>query len=333
MPSLGHDLATIRENRGISLTEIQQSTKIPSHILAAIEDDSIFSDMGNGSTYIRSYVRTYAKALAIEDRKIIYALNKAEKGGYAGSLIDDEERSDEAPPRKDEEEDQKEPQPDAKNEQQEQTAKPPQEPPPATKQPDSSVLDSEDIHSVDWANLGSQFQPAKSSKNKKKISIIVAVVLLIAAAFLIYWFFFMTQTPTTGSSTGSLPAETTGDSDQLNTVALTDGDSVLSTAESSSSDGLADTLAVVVYAAYDKLEPIRVYTDLSDELNPYWIDQGEAIAFKFVNSFQFRGKLEHLILLLNGHRISNLKEQFYNAETGRIELSRSFFEKSSKWSR
>src|SRR5699024_11311287 len=94
-----------------------------------------------------------------------------EAGGYAGTHIDDEERSDEAPPRKEKEEDKKEPQPDAKNEQQEQTAKPPQEPPPATKQPDSSVLDSEDIHSVDWANLGSQFQPAKSSKNKKKISI------------------------------------------------------------------------------------------------------------------------------------------------------------------
>src|SRR5699024_9142343 len=115
----------------------------------AIEDDSIFSDAGNGSTYIRSYIRTYAKALAIEDRKIIYALNKAEKGSYAGSLIADEESSHEAPSPKDEEEDQNELQPAVKNDPQEQAATPP-----ATIQHDSSVLDSKDIHSVDWANLG-----------------------------------------------------------------------------------------------------------------------------------------------------------------------------------
>ena len=74
-----------------------------------------------------------------------------------------------------------------------------------------------------------------------------------------------------------------------------------------------------------------MYTDIADELNPYWIEQGEAIEFTFVNNFQFRDGLNDIILLMNGHRISNFREKFFNAQSGRVEISRSFFRGDSKW--
>src|SRR5699024_4061037 len=118
-----------------------------------------------------------------------------------------------------------------------------------------------------------KIQSSQSPQGKTKIGIIIAIVLLAAAIFLAYWFFF--KSGSTGVSSGSdLPSQTTN-SNQPAAMPPASGDSTISSTSNFSSDGLADTLTVVVYAAYDKLEPIRVYTDIFDELNPYWIDQGE----------------------------------------------------------
>src|SRR6056297_2691190 len=86
MASLGRDLAHIRKEQELSLEDIYETTKIPVRILRSIEDDSIFDDFENNATYIRSYVRSYAKALPIDEKQIIYALDKVAKNDYSGSL-------------------------------------------------------------------------------------------------------------------------------------------------------------------------------------------------------------------------------------------------------
>lgn len=105
MPSLGNDLALIRKHRGLSLEDVRNATKIPAHILSSIEDDSLFSEMEEHKTYVRSYVRSYAKAVDIEEETIVRALDHLEEGRYRGLLrketegvkgplfqLDDEER-------------------------------------------------------------------------------------------------------------------------------------------------------------------------------------------------------------------------------------------------
>jgi hypothetical protein len=94
---------------------------------------------------------------------------------------------------------------------------------------------------------------------------------------------------------------------------------------------LPDTLTMVIYAAHGKLEPVRVYTDIQDGINPYWIEQGEAVRFDFVNNINIRGQFSRMILILNRHPIQNFREQFYNPDTRLLEINRSFFEGDARW--
>lgn len=336
MPSLGNDLAALRKSRGISLDEIHRSTKIPKNVLASIEDNTIFADITNNPAYIRSYVRTYAKALSIEERKIVYALDKVEKGSYIGSLIDDEQRQ----------ELQEKNLLSATDAQE--TNESEQEPASASSGDiwdESSASDSKKIFSkpqqvgsVDWVDMGRQFQPTKSTNPKGRLAFTI-IILFVVAAFMVYWFYFRTLNSTTTDTSQEEPTRqtttTAPDSVELDVIPPTSEDSAGLTNNTASStqpkEALSDTLSIVVYAAYGKLEPVRVYTDIIGNINPYWIEEGEAIQFNFVNNFQLRGTESNIILLMNGHMLTDFQERFFNPETGRIELTRSFFEGDTKW--
>jgi len=334
MPSLGNDLAAIRKNREISLEEIHRSTKIPTAVLASIEDDSIFAEISSNPTYIRSYVRSYAKALSIEERKIVYALDNVEKNNYSGSLIDagqrqklpDEESS---PPESEGEIDaegesaqKKDPGGDKTKSASSVTADP--------------ILKSREVHSFDWAGMGQQFKPPKRANSKWRI-IILALILIVLGALLVYWFYFRADTSAATTSGTESPAQTSpmADSLRLDAMPPTGEDSARMAAAGDapplSGGALPDTLAIVLYAAYGNLEPIRVYTDLMGKINPYWLENGEAIRVNFVNDCQFRGALDHVILLMNGHVISNFQDRFLNPETSRIEITRSSFGDNPAW--
>ncbi|HCI71511.1 MAG TPA: hypothetical protein DHV30_13330, partial [Balneola sp.] len=61
--SLGSDLETIRKEKNLSLEDIFEVTKIPVHTLISIEKDTLFKSSSESKTYLRSFVRSYAKAL------------------------------------------------------------------------------------------------------------------------------------------------------------------------------------------------------------------------------------------------------------------------------
>lgn len=344
MPSLGNDLALIRKSQGLTIEEINQSTKIPKKVLASIEDNSIFQkNTGGSATYVRSYIRSYAKALSIEEQKIVYALNRAQNDNYDGSLIEEEQRAkyneDEDVPSTPSQKDSKETpaEDDSPEPKDEKDSEKPSDPKAPEVREENPVLHSEDVDSVDWVNLGYQFQPAKTLKSKGRFTIIFVVILLAIAAFLVYWFYFRGPSASTQAIQQGLP-QTTSSADSIQSEmspSATDDTVNFSEFASQSQDQktLPDTLSIVLYAAYDKLEPVRVYTDISDQLNPYWIKRGEAIEFDFVNEFHFRDGLSDIVLLMNGHVITDFEEQFLNQETGRVEISRSFFQGDSKWLR
>ncbi|SHE93217.1 Helix-turn-helix domain-containing protein [Fodinibius roseus] len=325
MPSLGNDLAIIRKSRKITLEEIHDSSKIPKTVLASIEDNSIFEDITSNPTYIRSYVRSYAKAVSIDERDIIYALNKVEKNSYSGSLIDDDRRQKIK---------------DKKISDSEGKEKRNRGEPAPTSISENPLSKTREIDSVDWADMGHQFKSTRTPSAKWRITLTVLILLAIGA-FLIYWFYVRTP----GNNATNIPQQeppsrttTTDDSLQLDVRSLTIEDSAQRTRGGGRSsqfreagEGLPDTLSIVLYAAYGTLEPVRVYTDILDEVNPYWIENGEAIRFNFVNDFQFRDGLDNIILLMNGHVIPDFRERFFNPETGRIEITRSFFQDDPRW--
>lgn len=88
MPSIGKDLVKIKNHLGLTIQDIQYSTKIPVHTLKKIEDDTIYSQSEEGPIYIRSFVRSYGHALKIEESILVKALNQFESGTYQHLLLE-----------------------------------------------------------------------------------------------------------------------------------------------------------------------------------------------------------------------------------------------------
>lgn len=345
MASLGHDLALIRKDQNLSLDEINKATKIPKRILRSIEDDSIFSDFDENATYIRSYVRSYAKALSVDEKQIIYALDKRQKSSYSGSLrkswkedphwADDqlaEEESSEKGPGESESDIRHDHSPEYQQGSEPESQK-------HQTRPVSSSTASErsEVQAIDWADMGRQFQPLQSTRPKTWIGIIVILIVAAAGIYSYFWYTGQTPTPPEQSSSQTSSPQLTSDSLQLDVSPVTnDSPSVASDTGSvgfqqQSFESLPDTLSIVLYAAYGKLEPVRVYTDIMDNINPYWIEQGDALRFTFVNEIRIRGQYSRMALLMNGHVIQNFREQFYNPDTRLVEINRSYFEGTPKW--
>ncbi|TYP92691.1 Helix-turn-helix domain-containing protein [Fodinibius salinus] len=354
MESLGNDLARIRKEKELSLDDINKATKIPLHILRSIEDDSIFSDLQESPTYIRSYIRSYAKALSIDEQKIIYALDKKEKGQYSGSLqkILDDSYDQKEKSTFELDEDNSDSSVESTDNAEEQMI---HDHSPEFKSDSNDSSDSESDHpeseeevptvqTVDWADMGRQFQPLESTKSKVWI-FIIGIIIVVGAV--IYFFFFNNRFTTSEDTPSTAQTEITtdntdepADSLQLNVMPSTPADSVTAINDTSKVPNpvqnttlseLPDTLHIVLYAAYGKLEPVRVFTDVMDDINPYWLEQGEAYKFNFIDEIQIRGQYSRMELLLNGHPIENLREQFYNPDTRLLEINRSYFVGDSTW--
>ena len=358
MASLGTDLARIRKERELSLQELHEATKIPMRILRSIEDDSIFTDLDENATYIRSYVRGYAKALSIDDRQIIHALDKREKNAYAGSLqkiLDNppEESSDsETIEEKESSAPNTQPKDDSKGEMVHDHS-PEFQSDSKTKSssrrttPRSTSPDRSEIRSVDWADIGQRFRPLQSFQPKTIIGAGFLLVIILVGS---YFLFFNSADENTGSNDQqasavkeSSAATSQDEAPQLNLVPETTK-TASDTVDSEQTDtligisqqnqpleALPDTLEMIVYAAYGRLEPVRVYTDIMDSINPYWIEQGDAMRFEFVNEIRIRGTFDNITLILNGHVVENFREQFYNDQTRLVEITRSAFEGESRW--
>lgn len=347
MASLGKDLAYIREEKNISLDDIYEVTKIPKRILHSIEDDSIFRDFEENPTYIRSYIRSYAKALSIEEKEIVYALNKKEKNDYSGSL---QKLLKKKPPQGfqfDEEEEKQsaeESEEDAKADNAETTSESENNEPDTSdeKLPSQKASEKPNVRSVDWADMGRQFQPLKTAQSRTWVGIFVILLLLIGGGSAFY-FYYYSPTPANTDNEDAVvqqktPKPVSTDSLELNVVSPESDDTSQVNANGDASaiqnkplQALPDTLDLVLYAAYGKLEPVRVSTDIMDDINPYWIEQGEALRFGFVNDIQIRGQFSRMVLLFNGHVIQNFREDFYDPETRLLEINRSYFEEDPQW--
>lgn len=337
MPSLGNDLAAIRKELNMSLEDIHKATKIPIHILDAIEDDSIFTHFEENITYIRSYVRSYAKALKIDDKLIVRALNQVQKGTYSGLIR--EGSSGEVRPKfqydsqefeSDEEEDDGEDMihdhvPAGTRE------SPKSQPDQPSSKSKHSPPNPPSVRSIDWADMGQRFSPLRAP-SKIWIGVVILVIAILGITGVIY--FQNTGPLSQESNPATQPragADALGsDSLQLNLTAPSDTNNIRQRS-ATPAESLSDTLKMVIYAAYGRLEPVRVYSDVMDSLNPYWIEQGEALRFDFVNIIRIRGQYSRMVLMLNGHVLEDFRQRFLDAQSGMLEINREVFEGDPKW--
>ncbi|HKJ34657.1 MAG TPA: helix-turn-helix domain-containing protein, partial [Balneolales bacterium] len=254
MPSLGEDLSDLRKKENLTLKNIFDSTRIPIYILKAIEDSSIFKDPKRNRTYVRSFVRTYAKALKISESDILKALDQTYDQKYDGLIAQnyrlskpDSENIDEdtsgasqeyqpkfsleTPSESSKEEENTEP-PDETTDQEEKnelykanTIKTSTGSDKEYTQPDSSkphnqkMPDPPNVHNINWAAMNNKISDLKT---RTPVTIIAAIIVIIlaAAAFFIYTRY---ETPG-GPQNGSGKLQSVLPMDTLNNVKSVTGD-------------------------------------------------------------------------------------------------------------
>ena len=328
--SLGKDLASIRKEQGLSLDEIQHSIKIPILTLKSIESESIFESSEHNQTYIRSFIRSYAKALKINDETAVKALDAFESGTYESSILLGSDAT---------------------------KTETPSVIPPATVDDDSEeesfdLADVEppkiehatpkpkpEVENVNWADMGRKFTLQESGS---KVWIIALVVIFILALGGTGFYFRAEIAELFDSTSGAEQQENTSGFAENNvpantpeTPAAEDNTISAPTQEfqepaeqeviTQSMTTLGDTLTVAVYAAYDRLEPVRVTSDLNWRTNPFWMEQGEAFYFDFQDTLLIRGQYTRMMLLFNGHIIERPRQLYYSPEYSSIMLTRDIF--------
>lgn len=332
--SLGKELASIRKSKNLTLEDIQNAVKIPLDTLKSIENDRIFSDSSRNITYVRSFVRSYAKYLKIEDEVIVKALDEIYEGTYSGSLYDDGEETEADQTDSVFESGQETTNTsDIPSEKREKTEKP--APTPVKPQPVQNDMDS-----INWADMGRKFTTASKSSKAWVIVIAVVIVALLAGSGFYFWDDIndyisssnnqTEQTAEPGVENEALiptpvdsldteaPEETATDAEQPEVNSATEQNQ-----PEPEPVEFGDRLTVVVYAAYGQLEPVRVTSDINWRTNPFWMEQGEAYNFDFRDTLLVRGQYSRMLLLFNGNVIENPRQNYFDPSFNSIMITRS----------
>ncbi|HKK63195.1 MAG TPA: helix-turn-helix transcriptional regulator [Bacteroidales bacterium] len=324
MSSVGKDLATIRKHLNYSVEDVHDITKIPLDTIQAIESGDIFKQSVEIKTYVRSFVRTYARALKIKDEIIIKALNQQEAGNYNSLLIQEYPGLSDAG---DKPVLPKAPSVKSKKE-------PEKVPPEETTEPDSDEEGSTfkptplpEVRKINWADLGTKISTVQKPKPIWLIGIGIIAIIAVVIAFLIFESDIFTGSEQSASD--NVQTETQRpDFEPENGPAL---DFSETPSETQQAETLADTLYLSIYAATGNLDPVRVWSDLKPRIDPYWIDQGVMLRYEFSDSIRVRGRYSQMLMFLNGHLIENFRQEHFNPEENMVELTRSFFMSDPKW--
>ena len=324
--SLGKDLASIRKSQNLTLEDIQNAVKIPLDTLKSIENESIFSDSTKNKTYVRSFVRSYAKVLKIDDKDIVQALDEVEEGAYKGRLLGDSSEESE------DSDFTLEPRDTLISEHSKET----EEPAPEPGKPKQNPLAPTQDDSINWADMGRKFTTvSKNSKMWLFVSIFALIVVLGGGTGYYFW-----DDISSLFESDDVPNETTTsavNNDEQNAVPPTPVDSSAVTqnndtevAEEPEANNqqnrspiqLGDTLTVSVYAAYGQLEPVRITSDLNWRTNPFWMEEGESYYFDFQDTLLVRGQYSRMLLLFNGHVIENPRQNYFDSAFNSIMITR-----------
>tara|TARA_B100000989_G_scaffold61949_1_gene42696 strand:+ start:640 stop:2106 length:1467 start_codon:yes stop_codon:yes gene_type:complete len=229
---------------------------------------------------------------------------------------------------------------------------------PSVKRSASSTKTSDNVN---WAQMGKQFSAQQDSKSNVVFITVLAIITMCLLLFsFLYrstissWFtdFFdsnsiiaegitnfnsdnnITADSLLGSNLIDNPtnpnqnpdiSETSAMDENQNTSAITLTTEEVALLDSITLRNLAqfpDTLQIVVYAAYDKLEPVRIGSDLRESIYPIWIEKGQAYYFDFNQEITIRGQLRRMLILFNNNVIEAPLERFAGVQENSLQFTR-----------
>ncbi|MFO8099557.1 MAG: helix-turn-helix domain-containing protein [Salinibacter sp.] len=80
------DMRRIREDRGVSLSSIQEQTQIAPSLLRSFEEGGLYENASFNRVYLRSFVRAYAAAVDVDRADALDGLESALQGDYQNAL-------------------------------------------------------------------------------------------------------------------------------------------------------------------------------------------------------------------------------------------------------
>lgn len=333
---LARDMRRIREAHNLTLDDLHEETKIPLGLIQAFEDTGLFDHPQFNRVYLRSFMRTYAQVVGVDAEVALEALEEALAGRYAGSLaaeyLDEPDRT-QAPPEagrtEDEAVDEERAAPDQDRAEATPSGaadRPPRErlgeerEPPivSTTGESASGADGSGYEEVeeeadeDWASQspppgkrsGAAIAAATSRERRTRpprsrtdrsgmdrrwviggaMIIVVAVVAWIMISML----------------GGDAEPEATEPMAAADTAQIEDTTAAQpAPAQAMDLPAIGDTIDVHIIASQDKVDPIRVTVD-DDLRRPYWIDQGDSMAFQPTDRIVIEELLENISLSVEG---------------------------------
>jgi hypothetical protein len=80
------DLRAIRDARGVTLSEVQQQTRIPVDVLERFEAGKLLGDPHFNEVYLKALLRSYGEAVGLAPNEVMDAYAAQKGGSYAGAL-------------------------------------------------------------------------------------------------------------------------------------------------------------------------------------------------------------------------------------------------------
>ena len=333
------DMRRIREAHHLTVGDLHDETKIPQTLIQAFEETGLFDHPQFNRVYLRSFVRTYANVVGVDAEEALDALEDALAGSYAGSLAasyledepeevpaeetepSEEETAAEAqdtdePPRKPAEQETEEREPPIVSTTSEAAASY-EETGPEEEEEDEDVDEDWAAQSPPSAKptgagaaatsaaagsaaAGSRAESKGTGTSRRRedrdaggmdrrwilaggMIIIVAVVVWILISVL------GDSQPQANEPVAAADTAQARDTTQVQESA----------AQPVNIPAVGDTMDVRIIAAQGKVDPIRVTVD-GDLRRPYWIEQGDSMAFDPTNRIVIEELLDNINLKIEG---------------------------------
>lgn len=332
---LARDMRRIREAHNLTVDDIHDETKIPVSLIQAFENTGLFDHPQFNRVYLRSFMRTYAQVVGIEAEVALDALEEALAGRYAGSLaaeyLDEQpdaegvssepaaEEGDEITkkpteptdeetwaPREEEARDHRRPSEDEATREE-------REPPIVSTTADaagsSQAERDEEEADEDWSSqsppsgskaAAAAARPARSRtrssyKGADRRGVdrrwIIAGAMIVVVGVIVWILVSMLGD---GEPTATEP------------IAAADTAQVEDTTQTQEPltpaidlPAIGDSIDIHIIASEDAVDPIRVTVD-DDLRRPYWIDQGDSMAFHPANRIVIEELLDNISLSVEG---------------------------------
>lgn len=91
------DFRSLREERGLSLDDLHEQTRVPVDVLRRFESGALLADSAFNDVYLKAFVKSYSKAVGIPQDRALRGFEAARTGGYSGELLEGNQQSRPAP--------------------------------------------------------------------------------------------------------------------------------------------------------------------------------------------------------------------------------------------